>query len=310
MNDQKGVQPMIRSLLAVRSKPWAIAIAVLAVLASAGAAPAWANSEIEGVWLFDEGKVAINPVAGQPGKYEGIVVSPIKFAECEHVQGEHMWTDISEQSDGSFWGLHQWFHGAPDCQRNPALGPTAWRVVHEANGVHFLYVCFSLPSTNQQPTISPDGAPKEPAEYTAHHVNYGCVKSKLIAPLPVVSGAQGSPATGTGSTTASVESLTLPSARQCLRPGRFTIRLKEPKYDPFSKVTVVYRGRRLATAHRGHYIVATVNLRGLSKHTFTVKVRATTVLGHHLSANRTYHLCRKTKSKKHHRHTKKVNKKG
>jgi hypothetical protein len=131
----------------------------------------------------------------------------------------------------------------------------------------------------------------------------------LIAPLPVVSNSPGT--SGTGSTsTASVESLTLPNAKQCLRPGRFKIRLKEPQYDPFSKVTIVYRGHKLATAHKGNYIVATINLKGLSKNTFTVRVRATTVLGHQLSANRTYHLCRKTKPKKHRPHTKSVGKKG
>jgi hypothetical protein len=298
---------MSRILHAVRSKPWTIVAVVVAGLLSTGAAPAAATSEIEGVWSFQQGQVAIVPVAG--GKFEGIVTSPTKFAECEHTVGEHMWTDMTEQADGSYWGLHQWFHGAPDCLRNTNLGLTAWRVVHEANGGRLLRVCFSLPETTLQPTISADGAPREPSEYAAHHVNYGCISSDPIAPLPVTSGTSGA-GTSTGSTTtASVDSLTLPSAKQCLRPGRFTIRLKEPKYDPFSKVTIVYRGRKLATTHKGNFIVATVNLKGLSKNTFTVKVRATTVLGHHLSANRTYHLCRNTKPKKH-AHTKKGHKKG
>lgn len=303
---------MSRILHAVRSKPWAIVAVVVAGLLSAGAAPAGATSaasEIEGVWSFHEGAVDVVAVAG--GKYEGIVSKPIKFADCEHTEKEHMWTDITPQEDGSYWGFHQWFHSPPACQRNTTLGHTAWRVLHEADGARYLRVCFGLPESKLQPTIAANGAPFGESEYAAFHVTYGCLDSELIAPLPVVSNSTGTgTGTSTGSTTstASVESLTLPNAKQCLRPGRFTIRLAEPKYDPFTKVTVVYRGRKLATAHRGNYILATVNLKGLSKNKFTVKVRATTVLGHHLSANRTYRLCRKTKPKKH--HTKKVNKKG
>jgi hypothetical protein len=45
------------------------------------------------------------------------------------------------------------------------------------------------------------------------------------------------------------------------------------------------------TARKGKYIVATINLKGLPKGAFTVKIHATTVLGHTLSTSRTYHTC-------------------
>jgi hypothetical protein len=291
---------MNRPLSAMLRRSWPVAIA-LAMLLSVGAASAGATtetSEIEGVWSFNGGEVDVVAVPG--GKFEGIVTVPTKFDECTHSEGEHMWTAITPQPDGSYWGLHQWFHSAPTCAKNTTLGPTAWRVLHEPNGSRFLRVCFSDPGSTQ-PTIAPGGAPMEASEYSEHHVTYGCVNSALTAPLPVVSGRSGS-----GST----ESLTLPSAKQCLKPGLFKFRLKEPKYDPFKKITITVRGHRVATSRKGDYVVATINLRGLSKGGFTIKVRATTILGHHLSLSRTYHVCKKIKPKKRGRKAKKAAKKG
>jgi hypothetical protein len=306
---------MSRILQAVRSKPWAIVAVVAAALLSVGAASAGAaseSSEIEGVWSFNGGEVDVVPIPG--GKFEGIVTVPTKFAECTHAEGEHLWTEITPQTDGSYWGLDQWFHNAPTCEKDTTLGPTAWRVLHEPNGARYLRVCFSHPSTTQ-PTIAANGDPKEASEYPAYHVTYGCVSSTLISPLPVVdtsgSGSTGSGSTGSGSTgsgsTGPTENLTLPSTKQCLRVGLFKIKLSEPAYDPFKTVTITYKGHKIATSHKGNYVVATINLKGLSKSAFTIKVNATTILGHTLSSSRTYHICKPTK---HSKKTKKAGKKG
>jgi hypothetical protein len=284
---------MSRILQAARFRPWAILVIVVAALLSVSAASAGATSEtseIEGVWSFEAGQVDIVSTPG--GKFEGIVTVATTFASCPHKVGEHMWTGLTPQADGSYWGLHQWFHA--DCTPNTTLGPTAWRVLREPNGSRYLRVCFSDPGTSQ-PTIAANGAPLEASEYGHYHVTYGCVRSALTAPLPV---APGTSATG------AVEHLTLPStkAKQCLRSRLFKIRLKDPRYDPFKTVKITLKGHRIATSHRGQYVVATINLRGPAKGTFTIKIRATTVLGHHLSANRTYHTCFKqakpTKPKK------------
>jgi hypothetical protein len=302
---------MSRILHAVRCRPWAIVAVLAAALLSVGAVSAGAASEtgsaseIEGVWSFEHGQVDIVPIAGE--KFEGIVSVATTFASCTHKVGEHMWTDMTRQSDGSYWGLHQWFHG--DCAPNTTLGPTAWRVLHEPNGSRYLRVCFSIPGT-AQPTITPGGAPREASEYAEHHVTYGCINSALTAPLPVVSGTSGSGGKEGSGSAGSGESLTLPSAKQCLRAGPFKIRLKEPQYDPFKKVTITFKGHKLATSHRGDYIVATLNLSKLSKGAFTIKIHATTVLGHHLSASRTYHICKQLKPKKRHKKPRKAGKKG
>jgi hypothetical protein len=288
---------MSRILHAMRPARWALLAAVLAGLLLPGAATAAVNSEIEGVWSFNGGAVDIVPIPG--GKFEGIVTVQTQFANCPHTVEEHMWTDITPQPDGSYWGLHQWFHGAPQCAKNTTLGPTAWRVMHEANGARSLRVCFSDPGTTQ-PTIAANGAPLGPAEYAAHHVTYGCVSSELVAPLP------GTGTTGSGPTAkGGVEGIQLFKANQCLRPGLFKFRLNEPKYDPFKTVTVTFQGHKVPVVRKTGYIIVKLNLKRVKKRSFTVKVTATTVLGHKLTTKRTYRIC--AKQAKHHgkRHKKK-----
>lgn len=256
-------------------------IAILLAL-GVGTASAGATAGIEGVWSFNGGQIGVQRLSN--GTYAGTVVAETQFSECVHPVGQQIWTGMTEQPDGSYWGLHQWY--SANCQENPVPGPTAWRILEEANGSHYVRVCFSHPGTSQ-PTIAADGAPKEASEYAAYHVTYGCDSSALIAPLPGKKGASGS------------EGLTLPSAKQCLKIRRFKIRLKNPKYDPFKKVTITLNGHKIGTSRKGNYVVATISLKGLRKGAFTIKVRATTVLGHHLSARRTYHTCiGKTKPKK------------
>lgn len=237
------------------------------------------------------------------------MVVATKFAECTHVVEEPIWTNITEKPDGSYWGLHQWFFA--NCTKNPELGPTAWRVITEPDGSYYLRVCFSHPGTTQ-PTIAPNGDPKEESEYAAYHVTYGCYSSTPTAELPeppgsetppgsTGSGSTGSGTTGSGTAGSGVagakETLTLPSAKQCVSARLFKIHLAEPKYDPFKTVTVTLKGRKIATVRKGKFIVAKIDLEGLPKGAFTVKITATTVLKHHLSATRTFHTCAK-KAKK------------
>lgn len=232
---------------------------------SAGAA-----SNIEGVWSFNGGQIAIQPSASANGTFTGTVVVATKFAECTHPVAQPIWTEITPQPDGSYWGLHQWYYENSSCSLNPTLGQTAWRVLQEANGSSYLRVCLSSPGTSH-PTIA--------ANDSDSGATYGCVNSALTAPLPGSGGAS------------SKEHLSLSSAKQCLSTRLFKIHLVDPKYDPLKTVSVTLNGRKVAVARKGKYVVATIDLKGLPKSAFTVKIHATTVLGHHLSASRTYHTC-------------------
>ncbi len=248
-----------------------------AMLLLVGVASAAGASSIEGIWSFGGGQVGI--VSQPNGTFVGIVVKEIKFAECPHPVEQEMWTDMTLQADGSYWGHHQWYFPAPGCVENPEPGPTAWRVIQAADGSKYLRVCFSHPGTSQ-PTIAPNG--------TATGASYGCVSSSLTASLPTVAGS-----TPTSGVAGEIERLSFPSAKKCLSARHFQIHLLEPKYDPFKTVLVTIKGHRIGTVRRGRYVVATIDLEGRPAGAFTVKIHVTTVLGHHLSGSRTYHTCAK-----------------
>lgn len=254
----------------------------------AGGASAQAGSSIEGIWAFESGQIAIQ---AQSGTFLGVVVQETKLTECVHPVGQEIWTALIPQSDGSYWGLHQWYFEG--CEENPERGRAAFRVFEEPGGSRYLLVCLSYPgNSEQQPTIAADGV--------TEHASYGCIRSTLTASLPSASGS--SPG---GSTTATglkpgipdeLERLSLPSAKKCVSMRPFQIRLVEPKYDPFKTVLVTVKGHKLATTRHGSDVVATIGLPNLKHGRFTVTIHATTVLGHHLSASRTYRTCaRKTK---------------
>jgi hypothetical protein len=245
-----------------------VAIVAQAVGGSAQLASALAVNPIERIWSFNGGEVAIQ--ARPDGTFVGTVVSPTRFARCTHPDGQEMWTEMRLQPDGSYWGLHHWYFETSACVENPKLGPTAWRVMQAADGSSYLLACFSPPE-GMQPTIAPSGA-------TAN-VGYECVHSAEIAPVA----------------RADAESfhraVSLPPNRECLSHRAFEIHLHEQRFDPFRQVEVVLGKRRLAVRRHGNVFAATIDLRGLPRGTFTVKVRVTTVLGHRLSGSRTYHTC-------------------
>jgi hypothetical protein len=246
------------------------AVALLCV----GVASASAASSIVGVWSFGGGAIDVKPTG--PDTFVGIVAQETVFAECPHPVGQEIWTGITEQTDGSFWGLHQWYY-VKTCGLNKAnVGPTAWRVKEEPDGEKYLRVCFSKPGTSQ---------PQIPASGPETGWTYGCVSSALIASLP------------TGGAAAFKAALP-PASEKCLSGRSFKIHLAEPRYDPFKTIVVTLKGHKLATVHKRGYVVATVKLNGLPTGAFTVKIKATTVLGVHLSGSRTYHTCAK-KPKKH-----------
>lgn len=257
-------------------------LVLTATLLALGAAPAGANSEIEGIWSFNGGEVAIHPVSG--GTFTGVVVTPTKFAECSHQAGEAMWTRISPQPDGSFWGFHQWLF-EQTCAANPVLGPTAWRVLQTPTGTRYLKVCFSEPG-KPQPTIAPSGA--------SANATFPCSNSAPTAPLPViVSGSTGN--THGGSQSAEQVSFAgtfgLPRAATCVRQGSLKIKINDPRYDPLKEVVVWIKRRKIADVRGAKRLKRSIVLKGLPSGTYTLRIVATTILDQKLSGKRTYHSC-------------------
>jgi hypothetical protein len=274
------VPPMsIRPLARRAFKPSPIVLlAILGVLAlSAGAAGA-ATNEIEGVWSFKGGSVAIQPLPN--GTFQGTVVTPTTFAECTHTAGEVMWTGMNQQPDGSFWGFHQWFHAgcALDTQ---FVGPTAWRVLHNSTGAHYLKVCFSHPGTSQ-PKIAPSDSDTE--------ATFGCDESALIEPLPPVS-----------IIVIQTQIVGQPNAKACVSQTSLKIKFKDPKNDPLKEVVVKIASKKVAdikgTKAVKKALKKGITLTKLPTGTYKVSVVATTVLNQHLSGSKTYKSCTKGSGK-------------
>jgi hypothetical protein len=271
-----------------RRRSLQLVIAATILLLTVGVATAAATASIENVWSFNGGAIAIQPEPGGSGTLEGVVVKPTKFQTCIHPEGQTIWKQMALQSDGSYWGFHQWYK-TETCTENPQLGPTAWRVVEASNGTSALRVCLSYPGTSQ-PTI--------PLGSEGVGATFGCDLSSFLASVPVVGGTSaGGSGSGTSGTAAYKESLTLPSSKKCLSARFFLIHLLDPTYDPFKTVSITRKGHKIATVKRGKYIIAKINLKGLPHGKFTIKIAVTTVLGHHLSATRTYHTCAKKPKK-------------
>lgn len=261
-----------------------LALTVAAGLLLVGVSSAQATSPIEGVWLFNGGKVAVE--ANPDGSFRGVIVAPTKFSQCFHPIGEEVWAGIREQPDGSFWGLHQWYFETNECVPNPERGLTAFRVVTGGDGSKSLEVCFSEPGSKSQPKI--------PASGSSSGATYGCSSSARISPLPSVEPVD------------APKYILLPGNGLCLTRSKLKIRLRDPSGDPIVTAKVRLRSgkvqRRAKLTEKSNGILAVLNLRHLTKGKFTVSVNVTTALGHHLKRKRLYRLCGPQPVRKHRHH--------
>jgi hypothetical protein len=280
------VPPMNIRLLARRaltSSP----IVPLAVLACSGTAAA-ATNQIEGVWSFSGGAVAIQPAPSNT--FQGVVVSPTTtFGACPHPEGEVIWTNMELQPGGYFLGLHQWYTGkGATCAKDPTLGHTAWRVL-TSSGARVLKVCFNKPGDETQPSIAANGGEA--------NVSYGCEESSPLAALPEteVPGGKGNP--GSGVITFS-KTVVLPPATGCVAQSSLKIALKDPKYDPLKEVVVKLNGKKVADIKGIKAIKKGITLKKLpSSGTYKISVVATTVLKQRLTGSQTYKSCTKGSGK-------------
>lgn len=260
-------------------------MSIVAVVACLGVTAAYAAPAIEGVWSFNGGAVDIQ---SQPGNtFRGVVTAPTKFAQCSHPVNEDVWSGMTLQADGSYFGLHQWYF-EETCALNPEPGPTAWRVLRASNGEPFVRVCFSAPGSNSQPTIAPDG--------TSAHVTYGCSDSASIAPIPTITSKQG--AKGKAGQISFRQTVGLPGARQCVRRRTLKIVLHNPAYDPLKEVVVQIGRHKLADVRDLKKLKKPIVLRKLPGGSFKVKVLAITVLDQRLSGTRRYHSCKSSQTGK------------
>ena len=246
------------------------ALLALALTLAAAAPAAAQNSPIEGVWTFSGGEIAVDK---QGDGWIGTVVRPTQLADCVHQNGEQIWIDIRLQPDGSYWGKHQYFSSS--CEFIDR-GNTAYRVLNRA-GQTFLRVCFSRPDTPElQPKIAEDG--------TESDTNDGCRDSEFVAPLPTTPPKIDAIASG------------LPPAKKgCSSRRRFPIRLKEPPGDALKSATITLGRKKLRVVESGGRLRSVVDLRGLPRGRYTLKIVARTHRGRTLTGTRRYRTCGKVR---------------
>jgi Ca2+-binding RTX toxin-like protein len=83
---------------------------------------------------------------------------------------------------------------------------------------------------------------------------------------------------------------TLPSARRCVSRRSFRIRLRQPSGPRVVSATVTVNGRRVQVV-RGARLTVPVNLRGLPRGRFTVRIVLTLADGRKVSGSRRYRTC-------------------
>ena len=82
----------------------------------------------------------------------------------------------------------------------------------------------------------------------------------------------------------------LPSAKACVSRRSFRIRLRIPKGVTAASATVRVNGKTVSVV-KGKRLTAPIDLRGLPKGRFTVKITLKTTDGRSVSSSRRYHTC-------------------
>lgn len=253
--------------LASRAALCALALTLLA------AAPAAAQEPIESIWSFGGGQVAVDRQSD--GSFTGTIIRPTTLSACTHENGEQMWTGIRAQPDGQYFGLHQYFRQS-DCSFIEK-GMTALRVLQKPSGETFLRVCFDDPEQDpdQQPTIAQDGSNATTDDQ--------CLDSDLIAPLPATPPKLN-------------DIVTLPKeTKGCASRRKFPIRLKEPPGDALKSAKVTLNGKSLKVTRVDGRLTSSVDLRGLKRGRYTVKIVAVTYRGRTIQGSRRYRTCGKVR---------------
>jgi hypothetical protein len=84
--------------------------------------------------------------------------------------------------------------------------------------------------------------------------------------------------------------ITAPSNSRCVSRRNFVVHVIQIKGVRYRRVEAAVNGRRLAVIS-GSRTHARVDLKGLPKGTYTLRITATTTNGHTISGTRTYHTC-------------------
>ncbi len=235
--------------------------AVAMIFIGASASRAAAAELIEGTWEFEGGAVLIKPTGS--GAFKGTVTKATRFATCTHPVGQVMWA-ISG-SGTHYTGTHIWY--TPSCVEDPG-GASTWDITSTDPSSFQLRFCTQTPGTGPVTPTSP------------------CrTLTRLKPPLPPAK-----------------DVVKLPPSKRCVSRRKFKIRIRRPGGVKLRKVTI-FRGKKRLTVLRRKVLgkkrhTATVDLRGLPRGTFKIKIRVVTVEGDVIKGSRKYKTCRKKRKSK------------
>ena len=238
-------------------------------LAAAGAAaltlgvlagPARAADLIEGSWLFENGQILVESTG--PGTFKGTVVKATRFTACTHPVGQPIWQ--MSGSGASYSGTHAWYQS--DCTVAPG-GLSTWTITSTNPDFFAMRFCTVTPGGGP-PTFNPDGTPTGLTRCTD--------LQRVLPPQPVPTFA---------------DSATLPG-RSCRHASRLTVQWHPPKADPLVRATVNVSGRRVLVLGPNH-LLRSIEIRGLPRGRFTMKLALTTASGRVVRGSRFYKTCRR-----------------
>ena len=93
--------------------------------------------------------------------------------------------------------------------------------------------------------------------------------------------------------TGAASALGLASSKACRSTRVFRIRIRAPRHGVrLRRASVSVNGHRVRTL-LGRHIRARIDLRGLPRGTYTVRITVTTTKGRRFTASRRYHTCHK-----------------
>lgn len=111
-----------------------------------------------------------------------------------------------------------------------------------------------------------------------------------VAPAPPAATPSSKPATTEPARITAAQVITLPSAKACVSRRSFRIRLRAPSGVTIASAAVFVNGKRVDVV-RGRRLTAPVNLKGLPKGRFSVKITVTTTSGRQVTDTRRYRTC-------------------
>jgi len=171
----------------------------------------------------------------------------------------------------------------PGCPPSPLPGVSLcdrWKTTRALAKGESAYVC---PGDLQDAYGNYNGQISNAAVAPGASVALDCPRLEELVDGPIV-GAEGA---------SGASSLGLPPARRCRSRRAFSIRIRAPRRGVrLRSARVSLNGRRLHTL-RGKRIRSRIDLRGLPRGTYTVKISVTTTKGRTYSATRTYRACAK-----------------